>query len=41
MATVLSGVLGRRVRRVELPLWLFLKAARMQDAGPYEMSGLR
>jgi hypothetical protein len=41
MARLLSGILGRTVQRVELPMWLFLKAARIQRAGPYEMSGLR
>jgi uncharacterized protein YbjT (DUF2867 family) len=41
MAAVLSGVLGRRVRRVEMPLWLFLKAARLQQVPAYELSGFR
>jgi NAD(P)H dehydrogenase (quinone) len=41
MAAILSKVLGRRVMRMEMPFWLFLKAARMQGVNPYEMSGLR
>lgn len=41
MAEILGQVLGRRVRRVPMPLWLFLKAARMQGATGYEMSAFR
>lgn len=41
MAAILSTVLGRRVRRVELPMWLFLKAARLQGVPPEELSGFR
>lgn len=41
MAQILSEVLGRRVRRMEMPLWLFLKAARMQRVPPFELSGFR
>ena len=41
MAVILSRVLGRRVRWMEMPMGLFLKAARMQDVGPAEMSGFR
>jgi uncharacterized protein YbjT (DUF2867 family) len=41
MAEILSRVLGRRVRRVDLPWWMFLKAARGQNAGAFLMSGLR
>lgn len=41
MARILSGVLGRQVRRFEMPMWLFLKAARMQGVPPQEMSGFR
>jgi uncharacterized protein YbjT (DUF2867 family) len=41
MAHILSAVLQRRVRRVELPLWLFLKAARLQGVTPFELSGFR
>jgi NAD(P)H dehydrogenase (quinone) len=41
MAAILSKVLDRRVQRFEMPFWLFLKAARMMGANPYEMSGVR
>jgi len=41
MAAILGEVLGRRVRRVEMPMWLFLKAARMQAASAFELSGYR
>lgn len=41
MASVLSGVLGRKVRAVEMPMWLFLKAARMQRVPAPELSGFR
>lgn len=41
MAAILGGVLGRRVRAVEMPLWLFVKAARMQGVSAYELSGFR
>ena len=41
MAEILSRVLERNVRRVDLPWWLFLKAARRDNAGDYLLSGLR
>lgn len=41
MATILTGVLGRKVRRMEMPMWLFLKAARIQGVPAYELSGFR
>ena len=41
MAAILGRVLARRVRRLEMPMWLFLKAARMQGVAPFEMSGFR
>jgi uncharacterized protein YbjT (DUF2867 family) len=41
MASILSSVLGRHVRRTEMPMWLFLKAARMQRVGAFELSGFR
>ncbi len=41
MSRVLTNVLGRHVRRFEMPMWLFLKAARMQGVGPSELSGFR
>ncbi len=41
MADILSRVLKRKVRSVEMPMWLFLKAARMQGVRPEELSGFR
>jgi uncharacterized protein YbjT (DUF2867 family) len=41
MADILSKVLGRNVRRLEMPIWMFLKVARMQGVDPFEMSGFR
>ena len=41
MAQILSDVLGRKVRRFEMPMWLFLKAGRMQGVSPEELSGFR
>lgn len=41
MAEVMSRVLVKKVRRVDLPWWLFRKAATMQNVGPFLMSGLR
>lgn len=41
MAAVLSEILRRPVRRVEMPLWLFIKAARMQGVPAFELSGFR
>lgn len=41
MAVILGQVLGRKVRRLEMPMWLFLKAARLQGVAPFEMSGFR
>jgi NAD(P)H dehydrogenase (quinone) len=41
MAVILSRVLGRKVRRIDLPWWIFLKAARRQRAGAFLMTGLR
>jgi NAD(P)H dehydrogenase (quinone) len=41
MAAVLSKVLRRKVRRAEMPMWLFLKAARMQGVPAFELSGFR
>ncbi len=34
-------MLKRKVRRIDLPWWVFRKAARMQNAGAFLMSGLR
>jgi NAD(P)H dehydrogenase (quinone) len=41
MAEILSRALNRKVRRIDLPWWMFRKAARMQNAGAFLMSGLR
>lgn len=41
MAAILSEVLARGVRRVEMPMWLFLKAARLQRVPPFELAGFR
>jgi uncharacterized protein YbjT (DUF2867 family) len=41
MARVLTDIRRRKVRKVELPMWMFAKAARMQGALPVEISGVR
>ena len=41
MAEILSRVLTRKVRRVDLPWWMFLKAARMGNVGAFLASNLR
>ena len=41
MAAILSGVLERKVRPIDLPLWLFLKAARLDGVNAFELSGFR
>src|SRR5260370_37627947 len=41
MAGILSRVLSRKVLRIDLPLWMFLKAARTGNAGDFLVSGLR
>ena len=41
MAEILSRVLGRKVRRVDLPWRLFLKAARTANVGAFLVSNLR
>ncbi|TPG40515.1 NAD-dependent epimerase/dehydratase family protein [Sphingomonas koreensis] len=41
MARILGRILNRRVRRFEMPMWLFLKAARMQGVSQDELSGFR
>jgi uncharacterized protein YbjT (DUF2867 family) len=38
MVVILSRVLGRTVRRVPMPIWMLLKAGRMQGASAFEMS---
>ena len=37
MVEILGRVLGRTVRRVPMPIWMLLKAARMQGASAFEM----
>lgn len=41
MADILSRVLRRKVRRIDLPWGLFLKAARMANIGAFLVSNLR
>lgn len=41
MAAILTRVLDRKVRAVAMPMWLFLKAARMQGVPPQELTGFR
>lgn len=41
MAEILRRVLRRKVRRIELPWWMFLKAARSGNVGDFLVSGLR
>ena len=41
IAGVLGKVFGRRVRRVDLPWGLFLRAARRQGVPPYDLAMLR
>jgi NAD(P)H dehydrogenase (quinone) len=41
MATEVAKVLGRRVRAVNLPFWVFRKVARQQRINPLEISGFR
>ncbi len=41
MATILSRVLQRPVRHVDMPMWMFLKAARMLGISAFEQSGIR
>ncbi|CAL78374.1 conserved hypothetical protein; putative transcriptional regulator (NmrA-like) [Bradyrhizobium sp. ORS 278] len=40
MAPILSRVLGRRVRALPMPFWLFLKAARMQGVAEFDLDGM-
>lgn len=41
MAKEVATALGRGVMRFEMPMWLFLKAARMQGVPAAELSGFR
>lgn len=37
MAGIIGQVLGRKVRHLELPMWMFLRAARLDGAGTTEL----
>lgn len=37
MATIISGVLDRPVRHLDLPLWMFLRAAKVAGTNPVEL----
>lgn len=39
-AAIIQKVLGRRVRPFELPIWMFLKVARMQGVDPFQVYSL-
>jgi uncharacterized protein YbjT (DUF2867 family) len=41
MASILTKVLGRTVRHVPIPMWMFFKAARMDGTSPILLHGLR
>ncbi len=41
MAAAIQSVIGRRVRSVDLPVWMFLKVARQQGINPFLLSGYR
>ena len=41
MASEVAKVLGRRVRALKLPFWMFRKVARQQRIDPLEISGFR
>lgn len=41
MVDILSRVLGRKVRRFDLPWWMFVRAARMQGLSAFDLSGIR
>lgn len=41
MTAIISRVLKRRVRRFEMPMWMFLRAARIQGVSAFELSGIR
>ena len=40
MAEIMGRVIGRKVRRVDLPWWIFRKAATLPNVGAFLMSGL-
>lgn len=41
MATILQRVLQRRVRHMEIPLWMFIKAARTLGLTTFELTNVR
>ncbi len=41
MADILQRVLQRRVRHMEIPLWMFIKAARALGLSTYELTNVR
>ena len=41
MAGIIQTVLGSRVRAVNMPMWMFLRAARIQGVDPFLLSSLR
>jgi len=41
MAAILGRVLSRRVRHIDMPMWMFLKAARTLGLSVFEQSGVR
>ena len=41
MGEILATVVGRRVRAVDLPFWMFEKVARQQRVDPLQVSGFR
>lgn len=41
MAGIIAGVVGHRVRPVNIPIWMLGKVARMQGVHPFEISGYR
>jgi hypothetical protein len=41
MAAILTRVLGRRVTHLDMPMWAFMRAARVLGISSFEQSGLR
>lgn len=41
ITSMISEVLGRRVLRVPMPMWMMLRAARIQGVNPFELDGFR
>jgi uncharacterized protein YbjT (DUF2867 family) len=41
MAEAVGRAIGKRVLPIGIPLWMFVKTARMQGVDPYEISGFR